>query len=434
MKYHTGKVIQIFISGVGLFTAAILALTNLAGAAPARPPLAADWEADIRVSTNSHNGATSPVIVDAPNGDLFIAYVEKNNSNIRNIRYVRSANNGSSWSAPANIHANSVTSWQVSLGVGQNNQAHAVWIDVPGSSPDQLRYSRQDNWGGAPMTLRTSPSVSRTLLDPSIYVSGNGVIDVVWAEANATSQFDIFHIRSTNNGASWSAISAALDNDTGGAIHQAGHPTIGVDAAGDIHLLWEEIISFIPPQTTRIQYRKGTVNGNAISWGTTQTISPAGIDNLHRPTISIAGNVVTAAFTRREGQDPNTLYHAYYTKLSGNSWSPPIDTTHNNPIGVNGVDPKFMLPTVTLCGGATHIYYHGTLSQAENEGIYGASSSDGWTREQVTLLNNRNLNPWLTCATGKLHLAYEQVNGSTSQIYYRQGTVESNIFLPMVTR
>jgi hypothetical protein len=146
------------------------------------------------------------------------------------IRFVRSTNGGTTWSAPLNLGTGTVQgAWPA---VAPNGDIYVAWLSYA-SFPNgniTVRVSRSTNQGTsfaavtAPLSNAVSPRDAtasancgrpalrgniRYLASPQITVTSNGVVHVVYSRDpgafNSGDVVNVYYKRSTNNGSTWSA-------------------------------------------------------------------------------------------------------------------------------------------------------------------------------------------------------------------------------------
>jgi hypothetical protein len=391
------------------------------------------WSPAVRVSTTSSSGAFGPAVATSSSGDILIAYTDAG-ATAKNPTFVRSSDNGATWTVPASIHTSGQDSEQISVDYGSDGQAVAVWRE--NTSPNQLRFARQAQWSSnAFSVVYASPTEPEYLFDPAIAVAPSGTIHVVWAQVTITTQRNIYHTQSLDNGATWSTPTPlATDN------RDSVKPALAVTADNRVHVAWEENTLRIDPDPVpaiEIQHVVATPGSHSLSWTTPEVLTPD-FTKAVDPYLVAIGDVIHVSFAR-QGADPALEQYAYHMfRAASGAWSTPADTTHDTAIGVNGSDPRFMVTALTSCGGTVHLYYHGTYLQSENERIYGGNLARDWHKEEVNTglqLTTRAINPALGC-TNKLHLALERIESEQNfhQVYYLRGTLPGQAFLPTLLR
>jgi Neuraminidase (sialidase) len=145
--------------------------------------------------------------------------------------YVRSIDNGVTWSAPMNISNTPENSGSTDIAVAGDN-IHAVWGDpTPGNW--EILYARSTDGGttwSAPVNLSNS---SATSLLANVAAYGSNV-QVTWSDHDTA--WDIMVIESTDNGATWSSPTTIASPTS--------HPGLAA-ALGRCggHIVWQQSVS-----------------------------------------------------------------------------------------------------------------------------------------------------------------------------------------------
>ena len=211
---------------------------------------------NVLVSKSTDGGASfgAPVIAASGNPSVFndkiwiVADTFPGSPNVNNIyvswsqisavgtsiQFVRSTNQGTSFSAPITISTGGANQDSHPF-VAPNGDVYVVWLDLSNS---QVVIARSTNGGlnfGAPVVidnqffepfvrflldsnLSGTPNTVREGIDLNGCVDGSGRLNVVWSDfASAIStESDIFYSFSTNNGVAWSApvvVNSVTTND-----------------------------------------------------------------------------------------------------------------------------------------------------------------------------------------------------------------------------
>jgi hypothetical protein len=391
----------------------------VAGPSPSSPALAI-WEGPWHISTNSNQGAFTPVIKKAPNGLLVIMYNHAVASGNNRPYYSQSMNDGKSWSIPLPVHTQGTDALhQVRLEFDANNVGHAIWRDGAG----RLFYARQNQWGTGAAT--TIVNTGQLIYNPNIAIAPNGTLHVVWSQGATLGALNIYHA-SSPDGQSWT-VSPPLASDS----QTSSSPAVAVTQNGTVHVAWEESVHVPGVGFPRaINYKKRVGN----TWDATPKILTQALgNNAWRPFLVAEGNNLHLAFTREVSLNEQ---YPYYMMHNGSSWSPYVDASNGRPVDVNSESPFFLLPVMAPCNGNIYLYYHGALQAGVSEQLLGTNKKSGWRqRDVVTDGTRRNVNPSLICDNGTLHMAFEEilVAEANHQIYYAMGW-GNVIFLPVVAR
>ncbi|HEX5424326.1 MAG TPA: PKD domain-containing protein [Candidatus Acidoferrales bacterium] len=164
-------------------------------------------------------------------GNIYVVW--ENDSLNLGVLFSHSSDGGATFSTPAVLSTNTSGSYSAQIAIGTNGNLSVVWED-DGQSVSDVSFSHSSDHGAtfsSPQSLsyHTGNSGSQ-----QIAIDLNGNIDVVWT--NETSgKFDIFFTRSVDNGATFSTPS-----DVSNGSGNAQNPQMGLDAKGNINLVWED--------------------------------------------------------------------------------------------------------------------------------------------------------------------------------------------------
>jgi hypothetical protein len=183
------------------------------------------------------------------NGNLYLAWTSFTNNFVNaQILFTRSTDAGTTWSAPL-----ALSSLGPGLGhqaampaVGLDGRLYVVWLD---RSTGQLLISRSDDGGGtfsnpvigggAITTLSQIPGTLngniRANSFPSIAIAQSGAVYVVYAASVGPDNADVFLVRSTDQGQSWSAPVRVNDDAT---TNDQWMPSVAVTSNGVIGVMF----------------------------------------------------------------------------------------------------------------------------------------------------------------------------------------------------
>jgi hypothetical protein len=202
-----------------------------------------DWLAP-RPLPVQREGATSVDFLVDDGGTIYVAFAVPINEG-RGIYLLRSDNLGESWSEPVLIFDAIASQWamvdQPRLALTQQGYLHLLWTRYslpPHSRAQTLLYARSLDGGlnwSEPQVVVQAP-----LLWSQITAMAGKRILRHWQEA-AGDRVMLWQETTANNGATWSYTSTAANAAAAGA------PTLVVDAAGRLHLVYRD--------GSRLQYR-----------------------------------------------------------------------------------------------------------------------------------------------------------------------------------
>ncbi len=162
------------------------------------------WSAPVNVSAATDNNEQGCWPAVAPNGDVYIVYINGYTSGTNDIKVARSTNGGVSWSAPINI-ASGIAEAGLSTSCGNS-----------GTRPAMNGFIR-------------------TWAMPQVAVGPNGWVHVAYTKREGSDRGNIFYQRSTDNGATWSA-PVRINDDT--TTNDQWHSTISVNQNGTVLITW----------------------------------------------------------------------------------------------------------------------------------------------------------------------------------------------------
>ena len=386
-------------------------------------PLASiQWTAPELLSTASPNGAFSPVIRTADNGNLMVMFNHSTATGVENPHFRKSTDGGRTWTSPSPVYTTAEKATEVDFVYDHNNVAHAVFR-IDDIANDRILYARENQWPGSATTLANP---GEGAFSPAIAVGPNNSLYVVWSQQSN----EIYYTFSQDGGNSWSSPAAI---SSGG--NKSDVANVAVDGSNNVHVVWEERI-FVPGPPPEwhyeIRYKKGTVSGSAVSWQANPTTLSGASYDAHRPAIIAESNQLHVGYARHEPNDDQ--YPFYTTRIGNGNWSVPVDTSNGQEITVNTNSPFYLLATLAVCDQNVYLYYHGAVTTNAKEQILGGSDDDDWeSRDEVTDATDRDINPAITCVGGNLHLVYSRVlvAGQNHQVYYTAGQ-PSGLYMPVL--
>lgn len=395
-------------------------------------------------SSNSPVSAIQPAIATSPGGKtIIVAYMKQtgalNAPEDADPFYVRSTNNGQTWSQPARIYTNAALETRfVDVTLDSNATGHAVWTE----DKVQLRYSKQSQWpGNGFTTIHSIPAIAGNLIDsPKIVFKNSNRLHVVWSQQESFNG-DIYHMTSSNGGTSWSS-AAAIGND---GTNDSRSPSLAITDNGHLNVVWEAQISSFPSTHAEIYYARSSNNGT--TWTTPISISQvinngSGVRVFAQPKITANGNSLHVAFENRAGPQQQKAY--YMTCTSGcaniNSWNGNDVTVQN--YSVKNTDPAYLKPQPVTLGGCAVVLFSGINGDpgTNDEKIRENSSCNNWSSnptvsgvDSVLSGNQRAIRPSAVSSNGWwLYLAFERIGSTRSDIYFVRNIPA--LYLPVITK
>ena len=248
---------------------------------------------------------------------------------------------------------------------------HVTWEDYTnygGSGTDvDIFYKR---WNATSSTWTTTEVVSTESTSnssyPTIAVEGAGNVHVTWEDytnyGGSGTDVDIFYKRWNATSSTWTTTEVVSTESTG----NSGYPTIAVDSAGNVHVVWYDYTNYGGSGTDiDIFYKRW--NATSSTWTTTEVVSTESTGISIVPTIAVdgAGNAHVAwedyAPYWGSGSDPDIFYKRWNT--TSNTWT----TTEVLSTGNTG---NSGYPTIAVDGaGNVHVAW-------EDYTNYGGSGTD----------------------------------------------------------
>jgi hypothetical protein len=251
------------------------------------------------------------------------------------IYYKRSTNNGVTWSKQKRLTRNAGDSRNPAIAVS-GSDVHVVWYDPSPGNYEILYKQSKDNgatWGKQ-KRLTNEASYSA---EPAIAVSGNN-LHVVWVDS-APKAFEIFYMRSTDNGENWSEWERLTYNSG-----YSDFPAIAVSGS-NIHVIWCDET----PGNYDIYFKRSSDNG--ASWRTTKRLSRnAGTSYI--PDIASSSNNVYVVW---EDSTPGKT-QIFYKRSNNNG------ATWGKQKRLTSISEISRYPAVAASGGNVHVVWSGSPS------------------------------------------------------------------------
>ena len=185
--------------------------------------------------TNGDLASSDPTIAVDSNDILHLVWEEDNYPYFRDLMYKKSTDGGANWSAKKRLTWNSGASTSPYLIVDSNDYLHVVWQDQAQTAGEYEIYYKNSQDGGmtwsVPKRLTWNADAS---WNPKIAAGPGNELFVCW-ENSLSGLFEVFVMKSTNSGASWSALKRLTWNSV-----QSRFPFIAVDSSSNPYIVWEQ--------------------------------------------------------------------------------------------------------------------------------------------------------------------------------------------------
>lgn len=404
-----------FLALVLLLLIPVAAARNSADEDVPREPYALLFSDLQRVASTSalNYFSPTPTLRVAPNGRMMLSYNHVVASEVQNPYFTVYNRASRSWSTPQRIRSSNNHLRYGTFAFDSASQAHAIWLDG-----EDVYYAAESGWPDTSKKISTS---GQKILDPpAIAIGSDGVIHVVWSQGPNT--LTVYHAYSAN-GSSWAVSPLTQPGDDASAV------SVAATADGNVHVVWEEFT--YDTLFSRIYYRKGTRQGTGYSWTASKVLVSSDLTNAKRPALVAEGNNLHLGFT---SQVSTNQQYAIYRRYAAGTWGQLVNINEERPLSVNTSNPYDLVTSVAVCGGNTHVYFHGASQQQTSEQIWGASSGDSWqSLAPVTATQQRHIYPTIACNNGNLALGVDRIAPvNVHDIYW--GTEEKVVLLPLIRR
>lgn len=257
------------------------------------------------------------------------------------IMYAKSENNGETWSIPKTLTMSSADDGYASIAVNESYVHVALRRYYSTSEYNQIFYIRStDNGNSWSDIVPLSPQNELSKNFPDIAVSGN-YVHVVWHEHDAAVPYtvsEVRYVRSTDRGENWEEDYALVPGS--GVAHI---PAIA-SRGSNVHLIWA--------YDDDIYHKKSLDNG--FTWSGDAKITDESGAGLFGGDIGLYGvNVHVAWYDyRHDPECPETYYSS--SDDNGNSWCSDIRLTYK---ASDPEDPGSYDPKITVVGKSVHVVW-----------------------------------------------------------------------------
>jgi hypothetical protein len=210
---------------------------------------AVDWATTQRLTWASGVSEDPAMAVDSI-GSLHLVWHDNAPGNYE-IYHKKSANGGATWTASRRLMWTSGASTHPALAAGAAGSLHLFWEDnTPGNYEI---YHKKSTDGGATWSAnqRLTWTAGHSLC-PAVAVGPSGHLHLVW-EDSTPGNAEVYYKKSTNAGATWST-SQRLTWTAG----YSGQAAVAVDSSGYLHLIWQDDT----PGNHEIYYKKSAMAGH----------------------------------------------------------------------------------------------------------------------------------------------------------------------------
>jgi BNR repeat-like domain len=217
------------------------------------------WSASKRLTENS-GWSSDPAIAANSGGTIHVVWDDTTPGNTE-IFYRLSSDGGATWGASKRLTWNFGASLSPAIGLGANDTVHVAWIDHTAGNPELYYRNSVDGgttWNKVKRLTRTKYGAS----DPVLVTDSGGAVHIVWFEYIEGGNDEIFYVRSTDGGATWSAVKR-LTWTSGWSEY----PAMALGLNKTLHVIWEDDVS----GNYELYYKKSTDGG--ASWSAAQRLT-----------------------------------------------------------------------------------------------------------------------------------------------------------------
>lgn len=273
-----------------------------------------------------------------------------------------------------------------------DNNLHVVWQDYRDNN-SEIYYKRStDNGISFGNDVRLTNNTGQSVL-PEVTVSGSNV-HVVWEE-DISGDYEIFYIRSTDNGATWGPV-IRITNASGvsGYAHVAA-------SGSTVHILWRDVRN----GSFDLFYKRSIDNG--ASWSPDSNLVPHNAGALASSAAIIStGSVVYIAWSDTRDSGNYEIYFKCST-TGGISWGPDTRLTTSNPLSER--------PIITASGDNIHLIWAELNNLTYKRSTNGGNS---WSNDTIIAANVLGAsNPSIFLSGTHVHFAYTHDPPNTEVFY-----------------
>ena len=271
------------------------------------------WSALKRLTwtpTESEN----PALCLDPGQHVHVVWQDKQSGNFE-IYHKKSSNMGSTWSATHRLTYSSEPSETPDIDISSGGVIYVVWSDSSSGNGDI--YLKKSTDGGNSWSALTRLTWNNgESKNPRIKIDSGGALHVAWQD-KTPGNFEIFYRRSTDGGATWSALKR-LTWTSGNSYHPA------LDAGGDgrVHVLWDDVSS----GNAEIYYKNSADNG--ISWPGAQRLTYNSGDSW-AGSVTVKSSANIHVFWSDLSPGNAEIFHKRSTSV-GSTWLSPQRLTWNS--------------------------------------------------------------------------------------------------------
>lgn len=228
----------------------------------------ANWSGARRLTWHSGESYFPAIAVDTSDA-IHLVWYDSTPGNYE-IYYMRSTDEGASWTGARRLTWNSGGSYSPAIAVDLSNKVFVLWSDwTPGNAEIYWKSSTDGGTSWLGTMMLTSKSAEASF--PAIAVDSSNNTHVFWQEG-ALGLFEIYYQKSMDSGMTWSLVKRLTWNPEGSS-----HPKIALDSSHTMHMVWQDVT----PGNAELFYKSSTDGGASwsgskrLTWTSSASSSPA---------------------------------------------------------------------------------------------------------------------------------------------------------------
>jgi len=365
------------------------------------PCALADWSAAKRITWTS-GGSSHPAIAVDSEETIHVVWQDSTPGNLE-IYYKKSTDGGATWSRSKRITWSSSYSYDPAIAIDSNDVIHVVWRDDTPGNWEIYHKKSTDNgasWSSSKRITWTSGESS----GPALAVDSNRIVHVVWHDFTP-GNYEVYYRRSTDGGATWNPVQRLTWTS-----EYSADPNIAIDSANAIHVVYRDNT----PGNEEIYYKKSSNTGK--TWSPAKRLTwTSGWSQYATLAIEGGGGIHLV------WDDPTSGNPEVYHKRSqdgGATWSPIQRLTWTSG---GSYEPDMAIDSAGHVRVVWEDYTPGLPD------IYHKSSPDGGTTwsavERITWTSGQSMSPAIVAdSTGTVHVVWYDNTPGSYAIYYRNGS------------
>ncbi|NIS28850.1 MAG: exo-alpha-sialidase, partial [Actinobacteria bacterium] len=279
--------------------------------------------------------------------NVYVVYEAFTSERSRHVFFLRSTNGGASFGAPLQLDHGSGTSFVASAPqiAASGSEVHVVWRDNRNGALDIFHVRSTDSgatWSASDTRLDGGTAGAASSFSP-VVAAESGNVYVAWIDDRNGSSFDIFFNRSTDSGASWGA-ATRIDDDP--LPHDSTGVRIAVTGASRLVVAWVDFRFGFADIIARFS---DTAGGSFESAQRLDTGTAPGTSTSFDLAIASGGDLVGAAWA--DDRAGFLDVHANYSLDGGRTWQPADPRLDSTAAGSSDSER----PHVYVGGGAVHV-------------------------------------------------------------------------------